>query len=135
MAEVVHLFPSRALRDCEGCGDSHGEPGTLCARCRWRQPAKPPVFVSNSAASVIADLERWERQGYPLSGPLADALKNARQLYDALGPSIQDAPGEIYYLEGECWAFPENADGGQLGPFPNVEAAEMALAEFAANRA
>jgi hypothetical protein len=135
MSEVIHLFRPIASRDCDGCGEAHHEPGTLCKVCRARQAAVPTVFIASSAASVISDLERWERQGHPLAGPLADALKNARQLYDAVGPRVQDAaPGEIHYLEGECWAFPRDADGVQLGPFPNAEAAEAALVEFAANK-
>lgn len=136
MSEVVHLFPPFvAARDCDGCGDAHHEPGTLCKGCRSRQPSTPDTFVVRSTASVIADLERWERQGHPLAGPLADALKSARRLYDAVGPRVQSAaPGEIHYLSGEFWAFPSDADGVQLGPFPCADAAETALVEFAANR-
>jgi hypothetical protein len=135
MSEVVHLFPPFvAGRDCEGCGDAHHELGTLCAGCRLQQPTHPDTFVVNATASVIADLELWDRQGHPLAGPLADALKSARKLYDAVGPRVQGAtPGEIHYVAGEYWAFPADSNGVQLGPYPSSERADAALVEFAAN--
>lgn len=135
MADVIHLFPPfLPSRDCEGCGDAHHEPGTLCPACRSRRAPVADAFKASGAANVIADLERWSRQGHPLAGPLADALNNARKLYDALGPRIQSAaPGEILFLDGEFWALPFAADGVQLGPFGECGLAEAALVAFAAN--
>lgn len=133
MSEIIELFQPLPVRDCQACGEAHHEPGTLCRVCRSRQPAISDASVAASTASVISDLERWQRQGHPLAGPLADAMKKARSLYDAVGPRIQTAaPGEIHYLDGEFWGFPADADGVQLGPFPDSIAAERALMEFAA---
>ncbi len=136
MADVIHLFPAAPIgsRDCESCGDTHVEPGKLCIICRSKQGPVPDVFVANSLASCISDLEQLKRQGYPMPEPLLSAIESARKLYDAVGPRIQlAAPGEIHYMEGELWAFPADADGIQLGPFPDSYTAEHALVEFAAN--
>ncbi len=135
MSDVIQLFQPSPARDCDGCGEAHFEPGTLCNVCRSKQSAVAPVDVARSAASVIDDLERWERQGYPMAGPIGDVLKKARQLYDAVGPRVQSsAPGEILFLDGEFWALPADADGVQLGPFGSADAAEAKLVAFAADK-
>ena len=132
MSEVIHLFPPADLaRECVACGSSHQELGVLCVACRGRQVELPADYLTGIAASTISDLERWERQGHPLSGPLADALRNARRMYDAVTPRIRMMPlGEVHYLSGEFWGFPVDADGVQLGPFGEPEQAEQALVEF-----
>lgn len=135
MAELIHLFQPAALRDCEGCGNSHREPGTLCVVCRARRPQVLPVVVADAAASVIAELERLDKSRFPLADPLASVLKKARELYDAVGPRRDDPPGEIHYVEGEFWAHPADDTALRLGPFGSAKAANEALVERAAKKA
>ena len=132
MSEVVHLFQLNS-RECAGCADAHHEPGTLCFACRSQRAPTAPATVAGSVASVIADLEHLEGNRFPLANPILNALKKARELYDAVGPRMQDAPGEIHFIEGEFWAHP--ADGeAPIGPFGCAELADDALVERAANR-
>jgi hypothetical protein len=135
MAELIHLFQPAALRDCEGCGNAHREPGTLCVVCRARRPQVLPVAVADAAASVIADLERLDKNRFPLADPIASVLKKARELYDAVGPRRDDPPGEIHYIEGEFWAHPADDAALRLGPFGSADLADDSLVARAAKRA
>lgn len=136
MAEVVQLFPVIVTaRDCEGCGGTHYEPGMLCPTCRTRKPAPVPAVVARSVAEVIADLEQLNKERYPLSDLMIGALKNARAVYDAVAPRLQDATGEIHFVDGEFWAVPADDHSVRMGPFGSAEFADDALVERATKKA
>lgn len=131
MAEVVRIF-APAVPECSHCGAAHKELGTLCAKCRATAEPASSAFLQSTAASVIRGLRLWEQQGFPLAGPVGEALKNAQKLYDATEPRITTPRESYVHREGDqCWAYPSGTSD-VLGPFATEDQAYEALTEFAA---
>jgi len=130
MIEVTRLFPVFApLGHCSSCGDTHREPGVLCAACRGKQERVAATFVQASIAAAIGDLRRYENQGGLLVGPIGAAYEKMQKAYDAAEPLLDiSGRGYVEYITGELWAFPEAGVSG--GPFPTEEAAQEWLTEY-----
>lgn len=133
MADVARIFAP--VPQCAYCGAAHEELGVLCAKCRKEAEPATEAFVHNTAASVIRDLRLWEQQGFPLAGPVGDALLNAQKLYDATEPRVTVPRDSYVHCEpGNCWAYPAGTPY-VLGPFETEELARDAFTAFAADRA
>jgi len=130
MIEVTRLFPVFApLGHCSSCGETHREPGVLCAACRVKQEPIAATFVQASIAAAIGELRRYENQGGLLVGPIGAAYEKMRRAYDAAEPLIEiSGRGYVECIGGELWAYPE--DGVRIGPFPNEETAQDAITAY-----
>lgn len=134
MGNVIEIYPlSLASDECQGCGDAHHEVGVLCQPCRVKQTPAPEAMIQASIASSIAEMRRYQSQGFPMGAPLEKALDCMRRAYDAAEPHIE-APllGVIEVIEGELWAYPEGSTLG-IGPFADEESAQRALTDRAAD--
>ena len=131
MADVVRIFAPE-VPQCADCGAAHKELGTLCAKCRKEAEPAAAVCLQATAASVIRDLRLWEQQGFPLAGPVGEALKGAQKLYDATEPRIQIAKrGEVLPGNGGHWVHLDlHGRPLKFGPYDTEEEAHEALEEF-----
>lgn len=131
---MLQLFPPVPV-ECRQCGVAHSELGVLCATCRSAQQLQPDAYLQGTIAGAILGLKRWESQGHPLSGPLAESYERMKIAYDAAEPRITVPRQSYVHAEhGNCWAYPAGTSF-VLGPFATEELAHDALIEFEAERA